>query len=377
VTIGKGGLRHDLRRRAARVAAMAPTILQCSVAAGLGWVVAKELLGHDRPFFAPIAAVICIGVAAGRRLRRLAELVVGVSLGVGVGDLLVLRIGSGAWQLVLVVALAMAVAVFLGTGTIIITQAASSAVLVVTLLPPTGTGGFDRMVDALAGGLLGIAAVALLPPDLRALTRRDAQEIFDALTDTLRETAWAVEEHDADRVAEALDAARAGQSLFSRFAGSLNAAQEVAAISPLRWRHRQALRRYATASAPLERALGNVRVLARRALAAIWAGEPVPPPLPGALRLLADAVHLLQENLEGARDPEAARRAAVAAAKAISTLPPGTGFSTQVTAAQIRSIAVDLLMATGLDDRTAAAALPPVIEQPTRPSRTDGDVSAT
>ena len=70
-------------------------------------------------------------------------------------------------------------------------------------------------------------------------------------------------------------------------------------------------------------------------------------------------------------------QAAVAAAKAVSTLPPDTGFSTQVAAAQIRSIAVDLLMATGLDNRTAAAELPPVTGQPARPSRTDGDVSAT
>lgn len=44
------------------------------------------------------------------------ELVVGVSLGVLVGDLLISRIGSGPWQVTVVVALAMAIAVFTDGG---------------------------------------------------------------------------------------------------------------------------------------------------------------------------------------------------------------------------------------------------------------------
>ncbi|MFO7251738.1 MAG: FUSC family protein, partial [Actinomycetes bacterium] len=300
--------RRELRRRWARLAATAPAILQCAVAAGLAWLVAAELLGHPRPFFAPVAAVICIGVAAGRRLPRLVELVAGVSLGVGVGDLLVLRIGSGAWQIALVVALAMAVAVFLGSGTVLTIQAASSAVLVATLLPPTGSGGLHRMIDTFVGGVLGIVAVALLPPDLVAATRRDAREIFDALADTLTETARGMAERDAARVSAVLDEARAGQRAFARFTAGLTAAQEVASISPLRRRHRRALRRYAAASAPLDRALGNARVLARRTLAAIWACEPIPPSLPDGLHRLARAVRLLQADLERARDPEEVRR---------------------------------------------------------------------
>src|SRR5690606_31980113 len=146
--------RRELRRRWARLAATAPAILQCAVAAGLAWLVAAELLGHPRPFFAPVAAVICIGVAAGRRLPRLVELVAGVSLGVGVGDLLVLRIGSGAWQIALVVALAMAVAVFLGSGTVLTIQAASSAVRVAYRLPPTRRRGIRHTIVPRVGAAL-------------------------------------------------------------------------------------------------------------------------------------------------------------------------------------------------------------------------------
>src|SRR5919106_1545966 len=125
-----------------RLRSSALPIGQCAVAAGLAWYVASDLVGHARPFFAPIAAVISLGVSLSSRLRRVAELVVGVSLGVLVGDLLISVIGSGAWQIALVVALAMATAVFADGGTLLVAQAGASAVLVATLLPPGGTGGF-------------------------------------------------------------------------------------------------------------------------------------------------------------------------------------------------------------------------------------------
>ncbi|MEV5409940.1 FUSC family protein [Thermopolyspora sp. NPDC052614] len=354
-------MREQVRGRWRRLVDMAPTIVQCSLACAIAWILAKEVVGHPRPFFAPIAVLICIGVASGRRLRRLVELVVGVSLGVGVGDLLILRIGSGAWQIALVVALAMAAAVLLDSGTVITLQAASSAVLVATLLPPTGVGGLDRMVDTLVGGLLGIAAVALLPPDLRSIARREAAEIFDALERTMLETAAAIDGRDASHMVGVLEAARGGQSAAGRFPGTLTTAREIAAISPIRWRSRRTLRRYEAASTPLEHALGNARVLARRTYAGLYAGEPFPPCLPDGLRRLARAVRLLQAELEEAREPGEARRAAVAAAETASAVPSdGTGFSAHVVAAQLRSIAVDVLIATGLDDTDAIAALPPV-----------------
>ena len=100
--------------------------------------------------------MISLGVSLGNRLRRAVELVVGVSLGVLVGDLLISLIGSGWWQITLVVTLAMAAAVLADGGTLLVNQAGASAVLVATLLPPGQTGGVDRCVDALIGGALGV-----------------------------------------------------------------------------------------------------------------------------------------------------------------------------------------------------------------------------
>ena len=60
---------------------------QCAVAAGIAWLLAADLLGHQTPFFAPIAAVVSLGTSYGQRLRKVAEVAVGVAVGVLVGDL--------------------------------------------------------------------------------------------------------------------------------------------------------------------------------------------------------------------------------------------------------------------------------------------------
>ncbi len=82
-----------------------------SVAAGLAWLDATEVIGHERPFFALIAALISLGVTHNQRLWRAAELMIGVAVGIAVADLLIAVLGSGAWRIAVVVALSMALAV--------------------------------------------------------------------------------------------------------------------------------------------------------------------------------------------------------------------------------------------------------------------------
>ncbi|MFE3448893.1 FUSC family protein [Nonomuraea sp. NPDC059194] len=354
-------MRIDVRGRMDRLALMAPSIAQCALAAALAWLVAKDVLGHPRPFFAPIAVVICIGVGLGARLRRVAELVVGVGLGVGVGDLLVSQIGSGPWQIALVVALAMVVAVLLDSGSLIVTQAASSAVLVATLLPPSGTGGLDRMVDALLGGVLGIAAVALMPASTTGIAHRHAAAALEALAAALHDTAEAVEKSDPELAAAALEEARGTQKTIEQFAEALQTSREIITISPLlRGRRRELLLRYETAATPVDHALRNARVLARRALVALDQGAPVPSWLPGALRDLSAAVVLLRDELPSRHEPERARAAILAVAAAQAGV--GEGFAAGVLVAQLRSITVDLLQATGVSREDAVAALPPLAD---------------
>ena len=56
------------------------------VAACVAWFLAVLLLGLDAPTFAPIAAVISLGLAIGERGRRAVELTLGVGFGVLLAD---------------------------------------------------------------------------------------------------------------------------------------------------------------------------------------------------------------------------------------------------------------------------------------------------
>ena len=98
--------RPALERGLRRLGDRWPLILQIGVAVLVAWLVATHVLGHAVPFFAPVTAIICLGLTYGQRLRRILEVTVGVAIGVLVGDVIVLGLGNGAWQMSVVVVLA-------------------------------------------------------------------------------------------------------------------------------------------------------------------------------------------------------------------------------------------------------------------------------
>ncbi|ALL75030.1 MULTISPECIES: FUSC family protein [unclassified Pseudonocardia] len=365
-------VRARLRLGVRRVRASWLPILQCAFAAGLALWVAGDLVGHTRPFFAPIAAVISLGLSLNSRLRRAAELVVGVSLGVLVGDLLIAQIGSGVWQLILVVALAITLATFFDGGNLIVAQAGASAVLVTTLLPPGETGGIDRCVDALIGGVAGILVAAAIPVHPVRIVRREARRVLDDLVTVLTEVASALRDDDRESASRALRRARDTQAVIDGLRTAVGSAGEVAAVSPLHRPRRRMLRRYRELAERADYAHRNARVLARRALTAIEDGERIPPELADAIADLATAVGALIRELgqdgdrERARGPllEAVQGAPVLAEPPVAPAPApdgghpaGPAVSVPVLVAQTRSIAVDLLQATGLSRTEAMHAL--------------------
>jgi uncharacterized membrane protein YgaE (UPF0421/DUF939 family) len=329
------------------------------VAAGIAWFVAHDLVGHARPFFAPIAAVIVLGVSVGQRLRRAIELVLGVALGIGVGDILIFFIGTGGWQIALVVVLAILAAVFVGGSATLIGQCASSAVLVATLAPPTTGIYYSRFVDALVGGLVGLVVMALLLP-VNPLTtvQRAVRPALDLLTRQLIASADALSAHDIDQAHTALDEMRAGEAELTRFREALGIASETASIAPTRWRSRAPLAQYLDASVHIDRALRNARVLARRTVSVLDDDETYSPELIDSVRAIAGTVQTLRRELGGAHDPKDAQQQALAAVrKAADAYRGGLGFSGDVVVAQVRAIATDLLRATGIDDQTSARAV--------------------
>ena len=154
------------------------------MAAAAAWWVASVLLGHERPFFAPVAATVALGVSYAARLRRVGEVVAGVALGVAVGDVFVRVAGTGTWQIALVIAVAMSLAVLLEAGPILVTQAGVQASIVTTLVPPTGEG-LDRWLDAVVGGAVALVAAAVVPTSPLRRPRRLTAGLLDDLAEML------------------------------------------------------------------------------------------------------------------------------------------------------------------------------------------------
>ncbi|GGG21486.1 hypothetical protein GCM10007304_39130 [Rhodococcoides trifolii] len=344
-------------------------VVQCALAAGLAWFVATELVGHERPFFAPIAAVVSLGVSLGARMRRSVELVAGVTVGIGIGDVLISLIGTGPWQIALVVALAMSTAVLLDGGAIIAMQAGSSAVLVATLIPPGNSGGPDRMVDALVGGLVGIAVVALVPTHPVRRARKDAAAVIDTSAAVLRLVGEGLLANDSRPISEALAKARATQPLIDAMRTDLRGGREISRISPLYWNSRKRLEELTKTANPLDNAVRNIRVLARRSLSLVQDDEILDPRLVHLVDALSDSLVVLHKMIladpgEQPDQAEAARVLRSVAAHAKPELMRDAGLSATVVLAQIRSIIVDLLQVAGLSRISALATLPPTVAHP-------------
>ncbi len=343
---------------AARLRASVWAIVQSAAAASLAFFVAMVVLGHERPFFAPIAAVICLGTALGSRPRRTVELVFGVAVGLTVADLLVLVIGTGTLQIAAVVLLAMAAAVFFAGGTILVNQAAVSAILVVVLQPPDAVFSPNRFLDALVGGAMALLVSYLFPANPKRIVERAAGPVLEELSALLVEIAAVLKSGDPERGRQALLRAREMDDRVRDLNEALVAGLETARLSPTRRRSLQHLDLYASAGSRIELAVINTRVLARGAANATRRGDDVPARLPEAVLDLSRSVKALGAFLDESGGPGEARRHALdAARRATEVLEERHELAISVLVGQVRSAAVDLLRSTGMDQASALEAL--------------------
>jgi uncharacterized membrane protein YgaE (UPF0421/DUF939 family) len=350
--------RVSMRTRLERLRLAWRSIFQAALSAGVAWWLATEVFGHTRPFFAPVSAIITLGITVGQRGRRAAELVLGVALGIAVADLLVLEIGTGAAQLALVVMLATSAAIFLGSGQMLASQAAVSAALVATLQPPTSGFTFTRVIDALIGGGVALLVNALvLPAHPLDTVRGAARPVLDELAETLEDIAAAIEGRELERATAALERARGIDELEAVLHDAIEVGRETIRYAPTRRRSRGGVESYGDAAARVDLAVRNVRVLARGTIRALSLDENVPPDVAGALRDLAEAVRALGAAVDDPDLVEGVREPALRAAAGASLVLERTGnMSVSVIVGQIRSTAVDLLTAIGMgyDEATAA-----------------------
>jgi uncharacterized membrane protein YgaE (UPF0421/DUF939 family) len=352
----RSSLQPLLIDRASALRAAVPRILLASIAAAVAWFIANDLVGGEQPFFAPIAAVLTLGLAIDKRGTRAWELALGVALGIGVADLIAIATGTGTWQLVLVVSLSMAVAVLLGGGVLLVNQAAISAVLVTTLQIPQGSFSGERFVDALIGCGVALVASAIAPVDPVRLVLGRVAPLLARLSGTLVDVADALAAGDIEAAREALATARALDPAVRELQTAVGAGRETTRLAPTRRGSRGRVERLAGASDAIDLAIRNTRVLARASIRAIDLDEHVPELVTDGIRDLAAATRALDDHLADPKpDSPAVGSALRAAARATAALEQTGNLSVSVIVGQVRATATDLLSGLGLSSDEAIA----------------------
>lgn len=351
--------RRSLRQRQARLRSKSWQIAQCAVASGVAWWLAQRLLDHPQPFFAPVVALVSLGTTYGQRLRRVVEMSVGVAVGIFLGDLYTHLLGRGPWQISVMVAVAITLAVLLDASPLLINQAAVQSLVVVTVLPNAGAA-FSRWEDALVGGVVALVAATVVPRAPLRRPREQAAVVVAKLGAVLHEAAASARSGNVDRAVEGLRMARSTDAIVDELRAAASEGLSVVASSPFRRRDRAQVRFMVELTEPLDFAMRNARVLARRVAVAAIRHETMPIAYIALIEQLGDICAAMAAELCAGQMASAAQPLLLALADKSSHVPRTPDLSAEVVLAQVRSIIADLLCVSGMDPVEATEAIPPL-----------------
>ena len=362
-----------LRRRAragwSRVrSSVGQAALVAVCAVGAYWF-AETILGHQQPLFASTALLIALGFQREPKLRKVAEVAVGCTVGILIGDLLMVGLGRGLWQASVVLFVSVMVARFLDSGATFTMQMSLQSVLVVLL--PTGTGGpFVRSQDAIVGGVLALLVTFLSPQDVRRPAVRQLGGLYDSIATVLRDLSRALREDDSRTAWMALVASRGMHTTLEALRKELRVTHEQTVFNPLHRSSRSFVEDAVNAADRSDLAVRSLRIVARRVVSALDEGvldDDVRERLAAWFDDAADAVEILHRSLvepqaEGRhRSLSVARDALGASASALDPHQLGGGsVHGEALVMLLRPMMVDLIEATGAEHDEARAYLPRV-----------------
>ena len=339
--------RTEARIRTDRLGSRLAFIVQCGFGAAVAWWVAREVFGHAMPFFAPVTAIITLGMSYGQRVRRAVEVMIGVALGVLIGDVFSHIFGTGVLQLLFVVMVAMTIASLVGAGLLLTIQAGVQAAIIVTLVAAPGQA-FTRWLDAVIGGGVALVVSVLVPATGLQRPRQQAARVVEEISAILDETANVMRTGDTVLAARTLERARASESMLDELRNLASEGVAVVRLSPFRRRHLPGAQAIADLLEPLDRTVRNLRVLVRRASVGARRREVVPPAYVLLVEDLSRSCGDIARELHERHEPVSARPGLQRLGERSAAIDPSSGLSGEVMRAQVRSMVVDLLVLTGL-----------------------------
>ena len=369
----------SVQSRLKRVRKRLLPITQTGLAAGVAYWLAKDVIGHVQPFFAPIAVVIIIGMNGGDRINKAWDIALGCTLGVLVGDLVFARLGSGAWQITLIVSGSLLIASFFSKSQLLNNQVAIGSILIATIMPPgAAVTGLDRTVDAFVGCAVAMVTLALIPQAPLASARAEIATIMGLMSSVLDDVALGLSTSKPDHIREALDLIRGTQSRIDDMSAAIQSGQESSRISPFLWSQRRSVNSLSLVIPSVDNAVRTTRVLARRALVLCEDGDAITDKQVEIIDTLArvslEFSELYDVNSRRAQAeviPELVNDLRAAAQDAsMEVAGDDAVLSAYAILAQTRSLIVDMLQICGMSRESALAALAPTSHTPRYPPET-------
>jgi uncharacterized membrane protein YgaE (UPF0421/DUF939 family) len=143
-----------------RVKAAFTRVLAATLAAAMAYGAARLLLHQPQPIFAAITAIICLAPGIPSHFRQAVNLLIGVSIGIVIGELVFLLPESlgpydvGELRVGVAIFAAMLIATAFGLPPVVPIQAGASALLVILMGPKAA--GLARFLDVLIGAATGL-----------------------------------------------------------------------------------------------------------------------------------------------------------------------------------------------------------------------------
>jgi uncharacterized membrane protein YgaE (UPF0421/DUF939 family) len=347
-------------RAGRRTTADAWPLVQGTAAATAAWVIAKYVVDHEQPFFAPIAALVALNTSVGERGLNAVRLLQGVILGIVVGEVTLAALAGGYASMAVAIFAATALARAVGGTRIVIAQAAVGAILIVALADAEA--GVERLTDALIGG--GVALVfsqLLFSPEPVALLRRAEAAVLERLASGLALTARALEQDDDELATDAIVALRELPEDVTELRRVLRASGRVARRT-LVWRAHRALVVRESENADHLDLLGGSCVMLARVTPSLDSSERHA--LTPSVRALSEVLDALARRLGDRETRQRAADRALEVANAVSGADAPAGSTLAVAITGVRMVATDLMVFAGIDlDDAVQAVRDGILEQ--------------
>ncbi len=341
-----------LRQPLVQLRAKLAQVTEAALAAGLAWGVAHMLFPNHEATFAPFSAIVALGGGRGGRGARALLMLIGVLVGVGVGEVTVDTVGSGSWQVGLAAGVAMLLVSPLLVDSLALIQAGVAAGIVVAT--HSQAAGYTRFLDALIGAAIALLMTQVLfTPNPMRLLSKAATPALSAIAEALGDVARGLSERDSGALEDTIQRLRAAHRPLAAFTDTQLLSRGMA-------RRTVRGRCHGAELATLDHRLDGISALYTSAAALARGAQPlierrveVPEDVAAAVAALADATSALAEKPDG---DDARRRAAQCAAEAERLQAPDADPATTLLLEEVRQAGTELTRIAGYQPSSTARA---------------------